>query len=229
MISLSNITREFVVGGQSVFALRDVSLSIDAGEYVSIMGPSGSGKSTLLNIIGLLDRPNQGTYVLSGQNVTDMDADGLAVMRRQHIGFVFQFFHLIPRLTAEENVALPLMLAGVHGKTRAEAVDKALAAVGLSDRRKHKPDELSGGQRQRAAIARAVVMAPSIILADEPTGNLDRKSGEDVIHVLEKMNAEGITLLVVTHDPEIGSRARRRLLLRDGAVAEDKRSDALRA
>lgn len=229
MISLSNITREFVVGGQSVFALRDVSLSIDSGEYVSIMGPSGSGKSTLLNIIGLLDRPNQGTYVLSGHNVTDLDADGLAVMRRRHIGFVFQFFHLIPRLTAEENVALPLMLAGVHGKERQEAVDKALAAVGLSDRRKHKPDELSGGQRQRAAIARAVVMAPSIILADEPTGNLDRKSGEDVIHVLEKMNAEGITLLVVTHDPEIGSRARRRLLLRDGAVAEDKRPDALRA
>lgn len=227
MIELRNISREFVVGGQTVAALREINLSIGAGEYVSIMGPSGSGKSTLLNIIGLLDEPSRGSYALAGQDVTGLDANGLAAMRQKHIGFVFQFFNLIPRLTAEENVALPLMLAGIHGRARADAVERALGEVGLLDRRKHKPDELSGGQRQKSAIARAIVMKPSIILADEPTGNLDRKSGEDIIKLLEKMNAEGITLLVVTHDPEVGSRARRRLLLRDGAIAEDHRSDAV--
>lgn len=228
MIDLLRIRREFTVGDQVVHALKETTLSVSAGDYISIMGPSGSGKSTLLNIIGLLDQPNSGVYKLDGKDVTHLDADGLAQARQRHIGFVFQFFHLIPRLTARENIALPLMLAGIYGRKRDEAVERALDAVGLLDRSKHRPDELSGGQRQRAAIARAIVMSPSIILADEPTGNLDHRSGADIVQLLETMNAEGITLLVVTHDPEIGQRARRRILMRDGAVVEDV-ADPIRA
>jgi putative ABC transport system ATP-binding protein len=221
IIRLENLDRSFMVGDQQVHALDKVNLNIERGDYLSIMGPSGSGKSTLLNIIGLLDKPNAGRYFLDGADTTSASDDEQATLRRQKIGFVFQFFHLIPRLTAQENVALPLVLAGVPAKTRTAQVDAALKAVGLTDRAKHLPEQLSGGQRQRVAIARATITEPAIILADEPTGNLDRHSGSEVINVLEALNKKGITLLVVTHDNEIGSRARRNIHLTDGRIDSD--------
>ena len=206
------------VGGRPVHALRDVDLEIAAGAYVSVMGPSGSGKSTLLNVLGCLDRPTAGSYVLDGQEVAKLDERALSRVRRHKIGFVFQAFHLVPRMTAASNVELPMMFAGVDRSLRARRVDEALRSVGLSGRAHHRPDQLSGGERQRVAIARAVVMGPSILLADEPTGNLDTVSGAEVVGLLERMNAGGLTLIVVSHDPSIGRRASRQVRLADGAV-----------
>ena len=222
MIQLDKVQRAFQVGDQQVRALRDVSLTIAAGEYVSIMGPSGSGKSTLLNVLGLLDHPDGGSYRLEGRETVTMDDQDRALLRRQYIGFVFQFFHLVPRLTAAENVELPLMLAGAAPRERRATVDRILRDYGLADRAHHRPDQLSGGQRQRVAIARAIVMRPSLLLADEPTGNLDRATGLEVISLLESLNRDdGITLVMVTHDPELGNRARRHLRMEDGALIGD--------
>ena len=221
MIVLEHIHRVFRIGNQDVHALNDLSLNFSAGEYVSIMGPSGSGKSTLLNIIGLLDRPTSGTYILDGKDVTTLSEDEQALVRQKKIGFVFQFFNLVPRLTAEQNVELPLVFAGVTRAERKERAQKAFEAVGIPERMNHRPDELSGGERQRVAIARAIITEPSVILADEPTGNLDRHSGWDVIELLEGLNQKGMTLVVVTHDPELGLRARRRIRLVDGMLEKD--------
>lgn len=224
MIALANVSRTYEVGGQPVRALRDVTLDIGDGEYASIMGPSGSGKSTLLNLIGCLDRPTSGSYTLDGQEVARLSEEELSRVRRHKIGFVFQFFHLVPRLTAAGNVELPLMFAGVEPKERHERAERALQSVGLGPRADHRPDQLSGGERQRAAIARAIVMEPSILLADEPTGNLDSASGGDIVGLIEELNGKGITLIVVTHDPDVGARARRRIRLSDGRVASDESS-----
>jgi len=221
MIDLENIQRIFPVGDQEVHALRDINLHISAGEYLSIMGPSGSGKSTLLNLLGLLDRPNAGRYLLDGQDVTTLSDKQQAHLRRERIGFVFQFFHLVPRLTAAQNVELPMMLAGLPVDERQLRVQQALKGMGITDRADHRPDQLSGGQRQRVAIARATVMQPGLLLADEPTGNLDRASGKDVIDILETLQRRGITLIIVTHDPELGERAHRRLHMIDGAITGD--------
>ena len=221
MIKLSNINRIFQVGDQQVHALKDINLSIDNGEYLSIMGPSGSGKSTLLNILGLLDNPNSGDYELEGQLVTNLSDEQQAEIRSTQIGFVFQFFHLLPRLTAEENIALPMMLAGISAAERHQRTRKILDTLGLSDRAHHKPEQLSGGQRQRVAIGRATIMQPKVILADEPTGNLDRHSGQDVVDILEELNSQGITLIIVTHDPELGERAHRKIKFVDGAITVD--------
>ena len=218
MIDLRQVCRRYMVGGRVVHALRDVEFTIRPGDYVSIMGPSGSGKSTLLNIIGCLDRPTSGTYVLDGQPVGTLDERALSRIRARKIGFVFQVFHLVPRLTAAANVELPMILAGIDPDVRARRVASALEAVDLSDRALHKPDQLSGGERQRVAIARATVMGPAVLLADEPTGNLDRASGSEIVALLEAMNAEGLTLIVVTHDPEVGRRARTQLRMDDGAL-----------
>ena len=220
-IELAGIERVFHLGDSEVHALRDLTLSISAGEYVAVMGPSGSGKSTLLNLLGLLDRPNTGTYRLEGRDVTTLTPDEQARVRSQRIGFVFQSFHLVPRLTAAENIALPMMLAGLAPAQRATRVAQALKDYGLENRADHRPDELSGGQRQRVAIARATIMQPAVILADEPTGNLDRTTGEEVVRLLEALNHQGVTLIVVTHDGNLGARARRQLLMEDGAVKHD--------
>jgi len=221
MIYLAGIERIFQVGDEAVHALSNVNLTVHAGEYIAIMGPSGSGKSTLLNIIGLLDRPDRGVYRLEDVDATDLTDDQQASVRRHKIGFVFQFFHLVPRLTAAENVELPLILAGVDAAERQSRVQAALSALGLSDRAKHRPDQLSGGQRQRVAIARATIMQPNVILADEPTGNLDRNSGKDVIQSLEDLYKKGMTLILVTHDPDLGSRALRKVQMVDGKILED--------
>ncbi|MES9962156.1 MAG: ABC transporter ATP-binding protein [Candidatus Sedimenticola sp. 20ELBAFRAG] len=222
MIRLQGINRQFLVGDETVHALREVDLDAEDGAYLSIMGPSGSGKSTLLHILGLLDRPDSGSYHLQETDTTTLSEEQRAIERRERIGFVFQAFHLVPRLTASQNVELPLTLAGVEPDQRHERVAGALEALGLSDRADHRPDQLSGGQRQRVAIARATIMRPAILLADEPTGNLDKASGDDVIDTLEALNQKGITLIVVTHDPEIGERAQRRIHMVDGAIADDK-------
>ena len=218
MIEIAGVSRTFQVGGQPVHALRAIDLNFADGEYAAIMGPSGSGKSTLLHILGLLDRPDSGHYRLDGLETTEIDEERRAQLRRDRIGFVFQSFHLIPRLSAAENVELPLVLAGLAPAQRRERVTRILAAVGLADRAHHRPDQLSGGQRQRVAIARATIMAPSLILADEPTGNLDRASGREVMETLEALNAHGLTLLIVTHDAELGARAQRRIRMDDGAI-----------
>jgi putative ABC transport system ATP-binding protein len=223
MIELRDINRIFEVGDEKVHALQDIRLTFEPGEYVSIMGPSGSGKSTLLNILGLLDKPTSGSYLLDGIDTTSMSDNQQADVRRNKIGFVFQSFHLISRLTAAENIALPLTLAGMPPKQRDNRVMDVLESVGLTERAEHRPDQLSGGQRQRVAIARATIMRPTILLADEPTGNLDQSSGESVIEVLEALNNDGIILLVVTHDPDIGGRARRRIRMVDGFISEDER------
>jgi putative ABC transport system ATP-binding protein len=221
MIELEGIHRVFQVGDEEVHALRDLDLTIRQGEYVAIMGPSGSGKSTLLNIIGLLDRPDEGIYRLDRADTTDLNDTQQASIRRHKIGFVFQFFHLVPRLTSAENVELPLILAGIDPGQRRSRVQSALSILGISDRAKHRPDQLSGGQRQRVAIARATIMQPKVILADEPTGNLDRASGNDVVKILEDLNKKDITLILVTHDPELGQRATRRLRMLDGRIESD--------
>lgn len=219
MMHLTDIHRYFQVGEQTVHALNGVNLSIESGEYVSVMGPSGSGKSTLLNIIALLDQPTSGSYILNGNDVTRQTDDELAKIRRENIGFVFQFFHLIPRLTAAENIEMPMILAGVDSKERKQKVQQALASVSLLDRAEHKPNQLSGGQLQRIAIARAMIMQPAILLADEPTGNLDSKAGMEIIDLLEKLNQQGVTLMIITHDSNIGERAKRRIRIVDGAIA----------
>ena len=225
MIELNSVHRIFQVGDQEVHALNDVSLTTSNGEYVSLMGPSGSGKSTLLNILGLLDKPTEGGYVLDGRNTTALTDEEQAAVRSRKIGFVFQFFHLVPRLTAAENIELPMMLAGIKPAERQGRVKEVLQDVSIEDRARHRPDQLSGGQRQRVAIARATVMRPSVLLADEPTGNLDRASGKDVIDILERLNSDGITLIVVTHDPEIGGRARRQLKMVDGRIVSDNQKE----
>ncbi|MCW8955574.1 MAG: ABC transporter ATP-binding protein [Gammaproteobacteria bacterium] len=218
MIRLEHIDRTFTVGDERVHGLDDVSLQLKDGDYVSIMGPSGSGKSTLLNVLGLLDQPDSGNYFLNGDDVTKLTELEQARVRREKVGFVFQTFHLVPRLTAAENVALPLTLAGVDHEQRDQRVREVLASLNLTDRGHHRPDQLSGGQRQRVAIARAVVTRPVMLLADEPTGNLDHASGIDVINILEQLNQQGITLLLVTHDTELGERADRIIHMVDGKV-----------
>jgi putative ABC transport system ATP-binding protein len=224
MIELRNIRRTFLMGDQEVRALDDVDIHVESGEYVSIMGPSGSGKSTLLNVLGLLDRPTSGTYVLDGRETTDLDDDELAHTRARKIGFIFQSFHLVPRLTAFENVELPLVLAGVAPAERRARVQELLDSLSLGNRSRHRPNELSGGQRQRVAIARAMVMQPGFLLADEPTGNLDHTSGAEVLAAIEGLHAKGITLLVVTHDAEVADRAGRHIRMRDGRIVEDVRA-----
>ncbi|MGQ0711309.1 MAG: ATP-binding cassette domain-containing protein [Rhodoferax sp.] len=220
-IRLRGIERVFQLGDAQVHALRGVALDVACGEYLAVMGPSGSGKSTLLNLLGLLDRPNAGSYWLEGRDVTTLGADEQARVRSQRIGFVFQSFHLVPRLSAAENIALPMVLAGVASDERARRVARALQDYGLENRADHRPDELSGGQRQRVAIARATVMQPAMILADEPTGNLDRATGDEVVRLLEGLNAQGVTLVVVTHDAALGARAHRRIAMEDGAITLD--------
>jgi len=226
MIHLSAITRTFFMGDQVVHALSDINLHIASGEYVSIMGPSGSGKSTLLNIIGLLDRPDSGRYELDDRLITDLPETEQAQIRREKIGFVFQSFHLIPRLTAAENIELPLVLSGIPPEQRQIRVNDALQAFELKQRASHRPAELSGGQRQRVAIARATIMRPSVILADEPTGNLDHQIGAEVMALLENLHHGGTTLIVVTHDRELGARAHRQIAMRDGKVLTDQTDDA---
>lgn len=226
MVELRHVSRVFNVGGQEVRAMDDVSLTIGRGDYVSIMGPSGSGKSTLLNIIGLLDTPDSGSYLLQGRDVTGLSDRELAAVRSRSIGFIFQFFHLIPRLSAQQNIELPLLLAGVPPQERHQRSLPLLEAFGLSERKHHRPDELSGGQRQRVAIARAVINRPAILLADEPTGNLDSHSGGEIIALMERLNREGLTLMVVTHDPEIGRRAARHIRVVDGRIAGDSTRDS---
>jgi putative ABC transport system ATP-binding protein len=223
MIELQNVCRTFTVGDQQVAALRDIDLRIDAAEYISIMGPSGSGKSTMLNMLGLLDRPTSGTYLLDGGNVTDLNDEQQARARREKIGFVFQSFHLVPRLTAAQNVELPMILASIPAEERKARVQVLMQNYGLADRADHKPDQLSGGQRQRVAIARATVMNPTVLLADEPTGNLDRNTGWEVLKLLEGLLEQGITLVVVTHDAEIGARAHRQIHMLDGRILSDER------
>jgi putative ABC transport system ATP-binding protein len=222
MIRLSEIRRIFRMGDQEVRALDGINLEIAAGEYVSIQGPSGSGKSTLLNVIGLLDHVDGGRYELENGDVTDLTEEQRARVRQEKIGFVFQAFHLVPRLTARENVELPLMLAGVALSERRSRVERTLADYGLTDRAGHRPAELSGGQRQRVAIARATVMQPGVLLADEPTGNLDHTIGREVIALLEKLNRGGTVLIMVTHDPELAERAKRKIRMRDGHIISDE-------
>jgi putative ABC transport system ATP-binding protein len=222
LIRLQSICRHYEMGSETVHALRGVSLDIDRGEYVAIMGPSGSGKSTLMNVLGCLDTPSSGTYELNGENVSEMDDDELADIRNREIGFVFQTFNLIPRSSALRNVELPLIYAGMDVDERREVALAALDDVGLGDRVHHKPNEMSGGQRQRVAIARALVNRPSILLADEPTGNLDTRTGDEILELFESLSAKGNTLLVVTHEENVARHARRVIRIRDGLVASDE-------
>lgn len=218
MIELKNIIKEYQMGTQTVHALRGVDVTIADGEFVAIMGPSGSGKSTLMNIIGCLDLPTSGTYRLDDLDVSHMSDDEQARVRNRHIGFVFQQFNLLPRTSALKQVALPLMYAGVGRSERTEMARAALTAVGLGERMDHRPDELSGGQQQRVAIARALATRPGILLADEPTGALDTQSGEEILRIFADLNAQGITIIVVTHDPEVAERAQRTIWIRDGRI-----------
>jgi putative ABC transport system ATP-binding protein len=218
MIRLEGVSRTYLLGQEPVHALVDVTEHIEAGEHVAIMGPSGSGKSTLLNVLGCLDRPDSGTYWLDGREVGKLADDELTDVRRNLIGFVFQSFHLVPRLTAAENVELPMVFAGVSRSERRRRTSEALAAVGLAERSIHRPNELSGGERQRVALARATIMGPRVLLADEPTGNLDTASGRQILDLLDRLNGEGLTLIVVTHDPNVARRADRIIVLVDGRV-----------
>jgi putative ABC transport system ATP-binding protein len=219
MIQLQDVWRTYVVGGNELHALAGIDETIEAGEHVAIMGPSGSGKSTLLNVIGCLDRPTRGSYLLDGRDVSRLSETALARVRRETIGCVFQSYHLVARLDAGQNVELPLVFAGVPRAERRQRAAEALELVGLSDRARHRPDQLSGGQRQRVAIARAMIMRPRVLLADEPTGNLDRAAGELVLEQLRRLNSEGLSLVVVTHDPDVARRATRVILLEDGRIA----------
>ncbi|MGE5551922.1 MAG: ABC transporter ATP-binding protein [Bacteroidota bacterium] len=221
MVELNRITKVYEANAIKVTALHEVTLRIEAREFVAIMGPSGSGKSTLMNILGCLDRPTGGDYFLNGENVAGLSDDRLAEIRNSHLGFVFQNFNLLPRCNALQNVELPLVYAGLGRKTRRERAQAALERVGLSDRAHHRPNELSGGQRQRVAIARALVNEPSLILADEPTGNLDSRSGAEIMRVLAELNGQGITVILVTHDPGIAAHARRMCMFRDGELVSD--------
>ena len=219
MIRLEGVSRTYQLGGQPVHALVDISEHVAPGEHVAIMGPSGSGKSTLLNLLGCLDSPDAGQYWLDGREVGTLSDEELTAVRRDLIGFVFQSFHLVPRLTAAENVELPMVFAGVSRGERRRRVEAALAAVDLTGRADHRPDQLSGGERQRVALARATVMGPRVLLADEPTGNLDTASGRQILDLLDRMNDDGITLVVVTHDPSVARRADRVIILVDGRIA----------
>ena len=219
MIRLEGVSRTYLLGHEPVHALVDITEHILPGEHVAIMGPSGSGKSTLLNVLGCLDRPDAGTYWLNGREVGKLSDDELTDVRRNTIGFVFQSFHLVPRLTAAENVELPMVFAGVSRSERRDRVRAALSEVGLAERMGHRPNELSGGERQRVALARATVMGPRVLLADEPTGNLDTTSGRQILDLLDRMNEEGITLVVVTHDPNVARRADRIIVLVVGRIA----------
>jgi len=223
VIDIENITKDYVMGEETVHALRGVSLQIHRNEYIAIMGPSGSGKSTLMNMVGCLDTPTSGRYDFNGRNVAEMDDDELAAIRNREIGFVFQTFNLLPRSDSLRNVELPLIYAGMDPQTREERATQALIDVGLGDRIHHKPNELSGGQRQRVAIARALVNRPSIILADEPTGNLDSKTGEEIMALLEDLYHRGNTIILVTHERDIAAHARRTVRLRDGVIESDQR------
>lgn len=222
MIEFNDVNKTYLVGEEPLHALKRINISLQPGEYISVMGPSGSGKSTLLNMIGLLDRPDSGSYHLNGKATESLPEERRAELRRDNIGFIFQSFQLIGRLSAFENIELPLMLAGAPIKQRRQQVIEVLEQVDLMDRRDHTPAQLSGGQSQRVAIARALIMKPRILLADEPTGNLDRASGNDVVQLLEELNQEGITLIVVTHDEALGKRAKRRIRMVDGEITIDE-------
>jgi putative ABC transport system ATP-binding protein len=221
LIETQDLWKTYRMGDEEIHALRGVSISIERGEYVAIMGPSGSGKSTLMNLIGCLDTPSRGSYLLNGKQVSQMNDNELARIRNQEIGFVFQTFNLLPRASALHNVELPLVYAGVHARERTERAREALVRVELGERINHKPSELSGGQRQRVAIARALVNNPSILLADEPTGNLDSKTGTEIMNLFERLYAAGNTIVVVTHEPDIAALARRAIHIRDGQVEKD--------
>jgi putative ABC transport system ATP-binding protein len=221
LIQTHDLWKTYQMGTEEVHALRGVSITIERGEYVAIMGPSGSGKSTLMNLIGCLDTPTKGTYLLNGKQASKMNDDELARIRNEEIGFVFQTFNLLPRATALHNVELPLIYAGVPAKTRRERASQALDKVELSDRKHHRPNELSGGQRQRVAIARALVNDPSILLADEPTGNLDSKTGIEIMSVFQRLHDAGNTIILVTHEPEVAAYAQRAIHIRDGQVEKD--------
>ena len=229
LIEMRGIAKRYQMGSHVVNALDGVDLDVDRNEYLALMGPSGSGKTTFMNIIGCLDSPTEGRYILNGEDVTSMSDDTLAHIRNKEIGFVFQTFNLLPRASAFQNVELPLIYAGLDAGTRRERAATALEAVGLQDRAHHKPNELSGGQRQRVAIARALVNQPSIILADEPTGNLDSKSGAEIMKLFEELHARGNTLIVVTHDDAVAAHARREVRLRDGRIEVDRRRDPVPA
>jgi len=221
IIVTRNLERDYTMGSEIVRALRGVDITILRNEFVAIMGPSGSGKSTMMNLIGCLDTPSSGEYWLNGHRVSDLSDDQLARIRNKEIGFVFQTFNLLPRATSLANVELPLVYAGVGSKERHERARAALTAVGLADRMEHRPNELSGGQRQRVAVARALVNNPSILLADEPTGNLDSATSEEILMLFERLHEEGQTIVLVTHEPDIAAHARRQIILRDGQVASD--------
>ncbi len=224
LIKTENIWKIYKMGKVDVEALRGISIEVEKGEYLAIMGPSGSGKSTLMNILGCLDVPTKGKYFLEGKDVSSLTDNELSLLRNQRIGFVFQSFHLLPRTPAIHNVELPLIYAGLGKKERRKLAEEALEKVGLKDRIWHKPNELSGGERQRVAIARAIVNSPSIVLADEPTGNLDSKAGEEIMKIFEKLHEMGNTIIVVTHDPNIASRTQRIIRLKDGMVVDDGKS-----
>ena len=227
VIDIENITKVYVMGEETVHALRGVSLQIRRNEYLAIMGPSGSGKSTLMNMLGCLDTPTSGRYEFNGKSVSEMDGDELAAIRNREIGFVFQTFNLLPRSTSLRNVELPLIYAGIDPEEREERATQAMTKVGLADRLLHKPNELSGGQRQRVAIARALVNNPSIILADEPTGNLDSKTGEEIMALFENLYQHGNTVILVTHEADIARHARRQVHLRDGVIESDEKVTAV--
>jgi putative ABC transport system ATP-binding protein len=224
VIAVKDLERDYRMGGEIVRALAGVSFTVERGEYVAIMGPSGSGKSTLMNVLGCLDTPSGGEYWLDGQRVSGLSERDLARVRNREIGFVFQTFNLLARATTLRNVELPLLSGGVPAEERHRRAAQALDRVGLADRQHHKPNELSGGQRQRVAVARALVTGPALLLADEPTGNLDSRTGEDVMRLFEELNAEGHTIVVVTHDPDVAARAARTIVLRDGRIASDERT-----
>lgn len=230
IISISEISKEYIMGTQTVRALRSVSVDVERNEYIAIMGPSGSGKSTLMNIIGCLDTPTTGTYILNQRNVSSLTDNELAAVRNKEIGFIFQTFNLLPRSTCLANVELPLIYSGVKASERRERAEQILESVGLADRIYHKPNELSGGQRQRVAVARALINNPSILLADEPTGNLDSKTGVEIMKLFEKLHEAGNTIILVTHEEDIASHAHRIVRLRDGMVEKDellKQQDAI--